>query len=218
MNGVHDMGGMHGFGPVIEETNEPWFHARWEAVSFALVRIMGMAGFWNLDMSRASHENMPPHIYLGSSYYDRWARNLEKQLVDHELVTQDEMAAGHAIHPPKQLKRKIKPEDAIKLTARGSYARTASAPAQFAVGDSIRAKNINPPTHTRLPRYVRGHAGVVEAIRGCHVFPDSITTGKGEDPQWLYTVVFSGRDLWGPESDPLVKVSVEAWEPYLERA
>jgi nitrile hydratase len=99
-----------------------------------------------------------------------------------------------------------------------SYARTASAPAQFAIGDRVRAKNINPTTHTRLPRYARGHVGTVEAIRGCHVFPDSVTTGKGEDPQWLYTVVFDGRDLWGPDSDPTVKVSVEAWEPYLERA
>src|SRR4051794_176767 len=101
MNGVHDMGGMQGFGPVVEEKNEPWFHARWEAVSFALTRIMGMAGLWNIDMSRASHENMPPHIYLGSSYYDRWARNLEQQLLANGLITKEEMAAGKSLHPPK---------------------------------------------------------------------------------------------------------------------
>jgi hypothetical protein len=80
----------------------------------------------------------------------------------------------------------------------------------------VRAKNIHPATHTRLPRYVRGHAGVIERIQGCHVFPDSVVTGEGESPQWLYTVVFDGRALWGEGSDPTVKVSIEAFEPYLE--
>jgi hypothetical protein len=80
------------------------------------------------------------------------------------------------------------------------------------------AKNINPPTHTRLPRYVRGHAGVVERIHGCHVFPDAASTGAGERPQWLYTVVFQGVELWGTDADPTLKVSIEAFEPYLESA
>ena len=98
------------------------------------------------------------------------------------------------------------------------YDRPAPAPAKFRVGDKVRARNMHPKTHTRLPRYVRGHVGEVVRIVGCHVFPDSNAVGAGEDPHWLYTVRFDGRELWGADSDPTVKVSVEAWEPYLEPA
>jgi nitrile hydratase len=101
---------------------------------------------------------------------------------------------------------------------RGSFSRPAGTSPRFAPGDRVRTKNINPPSHTRLPRYARGHVGVVEAIRGCHVFPDSVTTGGGENPQWLYTVVFDGRELWDKNADPTLKVSIEAFEPYLETA
>jgi len=79
-------------------------------------------------------------------------------------------------------------------------------------------KNMHPVGHTRLPRYVRGHVGVIECVRGCHVFPDAVVAGRGEEPHWLYTVVFDGRELWGEGSDPTLKVSVEAWEPYLDPA
>ncbi len=101
---------------------------------------------------------------------------------------------------------------------RGSFGRTPQGPARYKPGDRVRAKNIHPATHTRLPRYVRGHVGTVERLHGAHVFPDSAAMGKGDDPQWLYTVRFEGRDLWGPDSDPTVKVSVEAFEPYLDPA
>ena len=101
---------------------------------------------------------------------------------------------------------------------RGSYSRPAAAPARFAPGDRVRTKNIHPPTHTRLPRYARDKIGVIEAIRGCHVFPDTAAVGQGEDPQWLYTVLFEGRELWGDSAEPSLKVSIEAFEPYLEPA
>jgi nitrile hydratase len=218
VNGVHDMGGMHGFGPVVEEKNEPPFHEKWEGRAYALHRVMGLAGLWNLDLSRYAQETLPPHIYLGSSYYERWSRGLEKLLLQYGLVSKDEMEARRALHPAKPIKRKVSAADVPSLMTRATYERPSSAPARFAPGARVRAKNINPETHTRLPRYVRGHVGTVEAIRGCHVYPDSVTTGKGDDPHWLYTVVFDGRDLWGPQSDPTVKVSVEAWEPYLEAA
>ena len=94
----------------------------------------------------------------------------------------------------------------------------ASTQARFEPGDRVRAKNINPTSHTRLPRYARGHVGTVEALRGCHVYPDSVASGAGENPQWLYTVVFEGRELWGEHADPTLKVSIEAFEPYLEQA
>jgi len=103
-----------------------------------------------------------------------------------------------------------------RVTKRGSYGRPAQAPARFKVGDRVRAKNIHPKTHTRLPRYARGHVGVVERLHGAHIFPDSVTTGKGEDPQWLYTVRFDAQELWGTDADSKLKISIEAFEPYLE--
>jgi nitrile hydratase len=218
MNGVHDMGGMHGFGPVAQEPDEPVFHADWERRTFALSMVMRAAGLWNIDMSRAAQETLPPHVYLASSYYDRWGRGLEQLLLKHGVVGADEIAAGHALAPAKPAGARLAPRDLGKLLRRASYDRPAPAPAQFKPGDRVRTRNINPPTHTRLPRYVRGHVGTVDAVRGCHVFPDSVVLGTGEDPHWLYTVVFDGRDLWGADADPTVKVSVEAWEPYLEAA
>jgi nitrile hydratase subunit beta len=104
------------------------------------------------------------------------------------------------------------------VTKRGSYGRPAQAPARFKIGDRVRTKNIHPTTHTRLPRYARGHVGVVERLHGAHIFPDSIASGKGEDPQWLYTVRFDAQELWGAAADPKLKVSIEAFEPYLEHA
>jgi nitrile hydratase len=87
----------------------------------------------------------------------------------------------------------------------------------FAVGETVRTKDIHPVTHTRLPQYVRGHLGTIELNHGCHVFPDTNSLGKGEDPQWLYTVRFDGPELWGKDTDPTLSVSVDAWESYLER-
>jgi nitrile hydratase len=106
--------------------------------------------------------------------------------------------------------------EAPDTLSRGYYERPAPAPAKFAPGDRVRARNINPPGHTRLPRYARGRTGVIESIRGCHVFPDTAATGPGDEAHWLYTVVFDGRELWGDGADPALKVSIEAWEPYLE--
>jgi nitrile hydratase subunit beta len=218
MNSVHDMGGMHGFGKVSEEPNEPVFHADWEGRTFAMSMVMRTLGLWNIDMSRAEQEMLPAHLYLASSYYERWGRGLEQLVLKHGLASKEEMAAGHARTTGKPLGSNLKPADVTALLTRGSYERPAPAPARFKAGDRVRARNINPPTHTRLPRYVRGHIGTVVALRGCHVFPDSVVRVAGEDPHWLYTVVFDGRDLWGPDSDPSLKVSVEAWEPYLEPA
>lgn len=215
MNGVHDMGGMQDFGPVTSEPNEPVFHASWEGRVLGMQRAMGYVGLWNIDMSRAATESLPPHLYLGVSYYEKWLLGLENRLIAHDLVSADEIGAGRSLRPGKSLKRKLTIAEVDTMT-RGSFARPATAPAQFKPGARVRARNINPPTHTRLPRYVRGHVGMVEAVRGCHVFPDSVVKGEGENPQWLYTVVFDGRVLWGDDADPTLKVSVEAWEPYLE--
>jgi len=218
MDGIHDMGGMHGFGKVAPEKNEPVFDAPWEGRCLALNRAMGAIGAWSIDEGRAGIEALPPDVYLASSYYKKWALRLQNLIVAHGLAGADEVAAGHALRSGNVLKRKLQVADVPRTLTRGSYGRAPQAEARFKVGEAVRAKNIHPPTHTRLPRYARGHVGVIEAIRGCHVFPDSIAIGAGENPQWLYTVVFDGRELWGETTDPTLKVSIEAFEPYLEAA
>ena len=216
MDGVHDMGGMDGFGKVDPEPNEPVFHQRWEGRMLAMSRAISALGAWKIDDGRYGIELLPPQVYLASSYYQRWFLRTSQLLVQRGLVEADEMAAGHALRPGKGLKRgPLKLADVVR---RGSYGRPAPAPARFKTGDRVRAKNIHPRSHTRLPRYARGHVGVVERVHGAHVFPDSVVGGKGEDPQWLYTVRFDARELWGADADPAVKVSIEAFEPYLEHA
>jgi nitrile hydratase len=219
MNGAHDLGGMHGFGPVAPEPNEPVFHSEWERRAFALTLAMGTPGGWNIDMSRFSRENMPPADYLANSYYQVWLAGLERLMAERGLVGADEIAAGRSLQPPKPGARALSPADVAQVLYRGGPTeRAATAPALFKAGDRVRAKNIHPPTHTRLPRYVRGHVGAIERVIGCHVFPDSNATGAGENPRWLYTVAFDGRELWGPDGDPTATISVDAWEPYLARA
>ena len=217
-NTVHDMGGMQGFGPVVPEPHEPPFHEPWEGRVLAMQRAMGYTGLWTIDAGRASLETLPPLLYLASSYYERWFLGLERRLEQHGLVAKDEVAAGRSLRPAVGLNRKLTLGEVSRAMVRGNYERPAQAPARFKPGDRVRARTINPPTHTRLPRYARGKLGTVEAIRGCHVFPDTAALGAGDDPQWLYTVVFSGAELWGEHADPATKVSIEAFEPYLDPA
>jgi nitrile hydratase subunit beta len=212
------MGGMHGFGKVEPEPNEPVFHADWEGRCIALNRAMGYTDVWNIDMSRAAIEELPPALYLTASYYKKWAIRLENMLLERGLVDADELAAGHALRPGKPLKRTMTSDKVEAAFNRGKYGRPASAPARFKPGDRVRTRNIHPSTHTRLPRYARGKVGVIDAVRGCNVFPDTVAIGQGENPQWLYTVLFDGRELWGENSDPTLTVSIDAWEPYLDPA
>ena len=162
---------------------------------------MGATGLWTIDGGRASLENLPPLAYLDASYYKRWFLGLERRVVAHGLVGEDEIAAGRALRPGIRLNRKLTADDA-KTMSFAHFDRPAPGPARFKAGDPVRTKNINPATHTRLPRYARGKLGTVEAVRGCHVFPDTAAVGAGESPQWLYAVVFTGRELWGEEADP----------------
>ena len=213
-NSIHDMGGMHGFGPVEQEPDEPVFHERWESRVYAMNRALGPLRLWTIDQGRASQETLPPAVYVTASYYQRWFLGLEHRVLEHDIVAGDELRAGRSLRTGDRPNRIFTPQDAKHLT-RGHYERPAPAPPRFKAGDRVRTRNINPVTHTRLPRYARDKVGAVEAVRGCHVFPDSVAIDAGEDPQWLYTVVFSGRVLWGEDSDPSVKVSIEAFEPYL---
>ncbi len=219
MNGVHDMGGMDGFGKVEAEINEPTFHEKWEGRVMAMVRAMGAAGAYNIDTSRFYREMLPPQVYLTSSYYRKWLLGLEHNLADKGFVTESELAAGHAKTAAKPLKNgQFGLDDVERIMVRGCFERTPQAAAKFKPGDRVRAKNMHPLTHTRLPRYARGHVGVVERILGCQVFPDSAAMELGENPQWLYNVVFGGAELWGTDADPTLKVSIDAFEPYLEPA
>ncbi len=199
MNGAHDLGGMMGFGPIAAPVSEPVFHEKWEARMAALS--MTVPGDWNIDEDRSACESMHPAKYLKTSYYEHWLHGLESLL---KKYTPDRSSVMH-------------PENVWKsVTARGSYVRDIPNPAAFAIGQKLRVKIMNPMTHTRAPRYVRGHMGEVVKIHGAHVFPDSNALGLGENPQWLYTVRFTAKELWGHATDDTVMLDL--WEPYLEPA
>jgi nitrile hydratase len=203
VNGAHDMGGNQGFGPIEREADEPWFHAEWERRAFALTIAMGATGEWNLDQSRFAREDREPVDYLSRTYYEIWEAGLTRLLEERGLL--------EATRPVRTLAAaEVEP----MLMRGGSVAREPARPARFAIGDRVRARNMHPRTHTRLPRYVRGHVGTVERVHGAHVFPDVHAVTGEEDPQWLYTVRFSALELWGREDN--ASISVDAWEPYLD--
>ncbi len=221
MNGVHDMGGLQGFGPVQPEPNEPVFHADWERRALAVTLAMGAAGQWNIDLSRAARESLPPAEYLSSSYHEIWIAALEKLMAERGLVSADELAGG-APQPGAPLRVLAASQVDAGLAAGSPTERAARTPARFAAGDRVRARNLNPTGHTRLPRYVRGHLGTVALVHGAHIYPDRHVTRTvppfDQAPEWLYTVVFDGTELWGDAAAPGLQVSVDAWEPYLEAA
>ena len=246
MNGPHDMGGLQCFGSVVAELDEPVFHAPWERRALALTLAMGATGQWNIDQSRSARESLPPAVYLTSSYYAIWIRALEKLMLERGLidagelggdqawskfpscqptglVEPGELVGDQAAGPGRLLGRVLRAPDVAGVFARGSStARVAHHPVGFAVGARVRARNQHPAGHTRLPRYVRGHVGTVSIVHGAHVFADAhasrLTRPFDDAADWLYTVEFSARTLWGPQADASTTVSVDAWEPYLEAA
>jgi nitrile hydratase subunit beta len=219
VNGAQDLGGMMGFGPIAPETNEPVFHSDWERRACAVTIAAGACGLWTLDESRSVRESLPPAEYLAKTYYDVWITALEKLAVAHGMVSRAELAAGRALTPPPEAPRKATAAQIAAGIARGTaYDRQPSAPAAFAVGQRVRARMMNPSGHTRLPRYARGRVGEVAAMRGVFVFPDTNARRAGENSQWLYTVRFAARELWGPEGDARSTVTIDAFEPYLEPA
>ena len=208
MNGVHDTGGMQGFGPVLPERDEPPFHDEWEKRSLALTLAVGALGLWNIDQMRHERESLPPAQYLASSYYRIWFLALENAVRRLELLDREGVRARTA-------------EELIGLfSSRSSYERPIAAGPAFQPGEQVRARTMHPSGHTRLPRYARGHVGTVLAVRGAHVYPDRNAVPFGQEPdhapEWLYSVEFSAVELWGDGADPTVTVSIDAWEPYLE--
>lgn len=217
MNGGQDLGGVMGLGPVAPEPDEPRFHAAWERRAFAMAVAMGTTGAWTIDMARSCRESIHPAEYMRASYYTIWFKALERLVEARGLVSAQELAEGRALAPAAPVKRVIPGEEMPAALRRGWPSdRPAATPARFAAGDAVRARNIHPRGHTRLPRYVRGHRGTVVRAHGVFVFPDAAAHDGGEQPQWLYTVRFEGAELWGPDGEPGIVVSVDAWESYLE--
>ena len=220
MNGGHDLGGMHGLGPIGPEADEPVFHAAWERRAFALTLAMGAHGRWSLDRSRFARENRHPVDYLSSGYYELWVKALERLATEERFLYPDELVAGCALHPPPDHARPaLGAADVPRVLARGGpSARPVQEPPRFAAGDLVRVRVATTPAHTRAPRYCRGRVGRIEALHGGHVFPDTNACGLGERPTHLYGVRFPARELWGPEGGAADSVRVDLWEPYLEPA
>ncbi|PST22070.1 nitrile hydratase subunit beta [Mesorhizobium plurifarium] len=219
MNGPHDLGGQHGMGPIAPEKDEPVFHAEWEKRVLGITLSCGAFGAWTLDESRHARESLPPATYLSASYYEIWTRALEMLLKRHGFVTEAELDAGHMHDRGREPKRVLRADMVESVLAKGGPCdRPVASPPRFAAGERVRTKNFNPESHTRLPRYARARTGVVEAVQGSFVFPDDNAHGRGESPQWVYTVVFDASEIWGEGADPTLTVSIDAWESYLEHA
>jgi nitrile hydratase len=219
MNGPHDLGGQMGFGPVAPEIDEPYFHADWEKRALGVTLTAGAMGHWNIDESRHARESLHPAEYYSSSYYAIWIKALEVLLKRHGFVSEADLAEGRALDPAARPKRVLKAENVAAVLAKGGPCdRPVEGQPKFKAGDRVRTKNLNPTGHTRLPRYARAKTGVVEAVRDGFVFPDTNAHGQGENPQWLYTVVFTAPEIWGEGADPTLTVSIDAWESYLEPA
>ena len=223
MNGAHDLGGMHGFGPVEIEPNEPVFHHEWEGRVFALNLAAGFLGKWNIDQGRFAREQMPPAEYLATTYYEHWLFGLQKLLNDLHLVSASELTAREkdpaAPAAPVAGARVLAARDVEQAlrTSRTSKADEDVAP-RYKVDDRVITRNINPLGHTRLPRYARGKRGVVTLDHGVWVFPDTAGNGLGRTPQHCYSVRFEARELWGDAATSGDAIYIDLWDDHLEPA
>jgi len=217
MNGAHDLGGMHGLGPVEIEQDEPVFHSHWEKRMFALTLASGFHGKWNIDMSRYAREQMPPAEYLATTYYEHWLFGLQKLLVEQELVTAQELQAGHA--DAKSDARAVRAPDVGPLLRKRRAARLDEDVAPlFRAGDRVVARNIHPTGHTRLPRYARGRRGVIDRDHGVFIFADTHAMSRDKKPQHCYSVRFTARELWGAEASARDHIFVDLWDDHLDPA
>jgi nitrile hydratase len=218
MNGMHDLGGMHGFGPVNPEPDEPVFHHEWERKAFALNMAAGFLGRWNIDMSRFAREHMPPGEYLTTTYYEHWLWGLERLLVQRGLVSAGELQTMRAQGPGPF--KALGPEDVPRMLRNRRAARMDDnlATARFKAGDRVHTKNLNPTTHTRLPRYARDKVGVIDRDHGVFIFADEHAISGEKVPEHCYSVRFEGAELWGPHAGGRDAVYIDMFEPYLEPA
>ena len=218
MNGVHDLGGMQGFGPIEREQDEPVFHARWEGRVRGMMTAGLRLGVYNLDEFRWAVERMDPARYLAAGYYEKWLSAIERLYIEKGVITREELddrvrRAGprpSAVGEPPDTRR-------VPHPASSGPRATLHEPPRFAPGDSVAAKNVHPRTHTRLPRYVRGKRGVVERVNGAYALPDHSALGQGQRLEYVYSVRFEARELWGTDAPPRDGVYIDLWETYLEK-
>jgi nitrile hydratase len=208
-----DLGGQLGYGPVVDEPEGELFHRAWEPRVLAVNLAVGAQGRWNIDMSRRYRETLPDYADL--SYYQIWMSALERMVIDRGLVGADELVAGRSLRPTEGARPPLRASEVAAVLAYGRPAsREIDEPARFTVGDRVRISGERPDHHTRVPGYVAGAVGTIERLHGAHVFADTHAHELGEQPQWLYTVVFDAGDLWD-DATPGQTVSVDAWESYL---
>jgi nitrile hydratase beta subunit len=219
VNGVHDMGGMHGMGPVECEQNEPVFHAPWEGRAFALNLAAGAWRKWSLDALRHQIEQIPAPQYLRMSYYDKWLTAVTERLIQSGLVTRAEVKNGTAAPGSSKATPALTADKVPLMLRSGALAsRDVTVVPRFRAGQAVRTRNINPTGHTRLPRYAREKQGIVERDHGVYVFPDTTAHALGEEPQHVYSVRFTARELWGEQASPRDSVYIDLWDDYLEPA
>jgi nitrile hydratase subunit beta len=215
MNGPQDLGGMMGFGAINPDPNEPLFHADWERRLLGFTLAVGATGSWTIDQSRHARETLSPLQYWSMSYYEIWLEGLLKLLRVRGMVTARDWWAQRLVDMPQTVKRVLQAADVAAVLAKGSaYDRPAHDTAMFHIGDHIITKNLVTSGHTRLPGYARMKRGVIVAVHGCHVLPDSSGMGNGDNAQWLYGVRFAAEELWGRASRD--SVCIDLWQSYLE--
>lgn len=221
MNGVHDLGGMHGLGPIVREDHEPYFHEKWEERVFGLFFGCFAGGHFNIDMFRHAIERMPGAHYLESSYYEHWLHSIQTLLIEKGTLTRNEverrMAPLDAVgaHAPPTSALPVEMVDGLLRT--GASARLPDqVDARFMPGDAVIARNLHPLGHTRLPRYIRGKRGVVTRDHGVFCFNDTAAHGLGHKAQHVYSVRFAARELWGSQASERDSVFIDLFDDYLE--
>ena len=217
MDGVHDMGGMHGFGAVVPDGDV--FHEAWEPRLFALTRVARLAGI-TAGHSRAVIESMPPGEYLAASYYERWLWGLERRLELAGTIApgdvESAVARGLATEAPERNDPELA-ERSVEVQRRGGQMAAPAAP-RFRPGERVRVRRMRPEGHTRCPRYVRGATGVVERVHGDDALADAVARGEDGPVEAVYAVRFRSDDLFGRGEEPPYRVLVDLWESYLEDA
>ncbi|MFO0996120.1 MAG: nitrile hydratase subunit beta [Alphaproteobacteria bacterium] len=218
MDGVHDIGGRQGFGPIAVDEKEEPFHAPWEGRMLGIARGMRQPPGWNIDWWRHGRELIDPLDYLSRPYYDQWMQTYAALLVDAGIATVEELVKGRSSTAPFDFGRPLPPEAVPALrTSFNRFDREITRPPAFNVGAAVRAAMHGTPGHTRLPGYARGRRGTIAAYRGAHIFPDANSKGE-ERAEPLYSVSFAASELWPEAKESRDLVYLDLWESYLDRA